>query len=85
MLFSVDTQIAGRGYFQETKSIIALEHGDYEQARTLMQEALVHSEKSGNRWDYLWAQARSGHLALREGNIRKRERSLQKPHRVSKE
>jgi predicted ATPase/DNA-binding XRE family transcriptional regulator len=70
MLFSVDTQIEGRGNFQVAKSIIALEHGDYEQAHTLMQEVLVHLEKSGNRIDILWTKARSGHLALREGNIR---------------
>ncbi len=49
MLFPLDRQIEGRGYFQIAKSIIALEHGDYEQARTLLQEVLVHSEKSGNR------------------------------------
>jgi len=70
MLFPLDKKIVDRGYFKIAKSIIALEHGDYEQARTLLQEVLVHSEKSGNRFDYLWAQVRSGHLALCEGNIR---------------
>ena len=69
LLFPLDRQIEGRGYFQITKSIIALEHGDYEQAHALLQEVIVQSEKSGNRWDYLWTQARSGHLALRKGNI----------------
>jgi tetratricopeptide (TPR) repeat protein len=70
MLFPLDRQIEGWLDFKNAKSIMALEHGDYEQARTLLQEVLVQSEKSGNRTDYLWAQARCGHLALREGNIR---------------
>jgi len=70
MLIPLNRQIAGVGHFQVTKSIIALEHGDYKQAHILLREVLVHLEKSGNRWDYLWAKVRSGHLALREGNIR---------------
>lgn len=69
MLIPLDRQIEDRGYFQIIKSIIALEQGDYELAQTLLHMLLVHSEKSGNRWDYLWAQARYGHLALRQGNI----------------
>ena len=70
VLFPLDRQIADHGHIQVTKSIMAIEHGDYDQAHTLLQEVLVQSEKSGNRWDYLWTQARSGHLALRVGNIR---------------
>ncbi len=76
LLFSVNSQIEGRGYFQITKSIIALEHGDYEQAHSLLQEALIYSEKSGNRSDYLWALVRSGHFSLREGKIREAQEVL---------
>jgi predicted ATPase/DNA-binding XRE family transcriptional regulator len=69
MLFPLDKKIEDWD-FQITKSIIALVNGDYEQAHTLLQEALVHYEKSGNRIEYLWAQARYGYLALRTDNIR---------------
>ena len=69
MLFPIDRQIESRGHFQIAKTIIALECDDYEQAHTLLQEVLDHSEKSGKRWDYLWAQVRFGSLALREGNF----------------
>lgn len=58
-------------YFQIAESMIALVHGEYEQAHTLLQQALVHAEKLGNRFDYMWAQARFGYLALHQGNIRK--------------
>jgi predicted ATPase/DNA-binding XRE family transcriptional regulator len=68
MLFPID-EIDMWVYFQIAKSIIALEHGDYEQAHTLLQETLVHAEKLGNRFDYMWAQVRFGYLALRQGNI----------------
>ena len=71
MLFPVDWQSADQMIIHQTKSIIALERGDYEQAQTLQQELLVQTEKIGNRWEYLWTQARSGHLALRMGNIQK--------------
>ena len=56
--------------YQVTKSIIALVHGDYEQARTLLQEVVAQSEILGNRFEYLWAKVRFGYLSLREGNIR---------------
>ncbi len=70
LLFPLNSQIEGRGYFHIAKSILALEHGDYEQAHALLQEALIYSEKSGNRSDYLWTLVRSGHLSLREGKTR---------------
>jgi predicted ATPase len=70
MLFPLDRTIEIWISYQVTKSIIALVHGDYQQAHALLQEVLVHSEKSGNWFDFLWAQARSGYLALREGNNR---------------
>ena len=70
MLFPSD-EIDMRVYFQIAKSMIALMHGDYEQAHTLLQETLDHAEKLGNRFDYMWAQVRLGYLALRQGNIRK--------------
>lgn len=69
MLFPID-EIDMWAYFQIAKSMIALVHGDYQQAHTLLQEALVHAEKLGNRFDYMWVQVRFGYLALRQGNIR---------------
>jgi len=69
MLYPSD-EIDMRVYFQIARSMIALVHGDYKEAHTLLQETLDHAEKLGNRFDYLWAQVRLGYLALREGNIR---------------
>jgi predicted ATPase/DNA-binding SARP family transcriptional activator len=51
------------------KSLIALMRGDYEQARTLLQEILTRAEELGNRMDYLWARVRLGYVTLREGNL----------------
>jgi tetratricopeptide (TPR) repeat protein len=67
-LFPLDKMIVDRDFLM-ARSIIALEQGNYEQAHSFLQEVLAQSEKSGNRMDYLWAQVRSGHLALHEGNI----------------
>ena len=69
MLFPID-EINLWAYFQMAKSIIAGMHGEYEQAQTLLQDALIHAEKLGNRSDHMWAQVRLGDLALRQGNIR---------------
>jgi tetratricopeptide (TPR) repeat protein len=69
MVFPLDRKIDLWYGYLITKSIIALEQGDYEQAYDLQQEVLAHSEKSGNRFDYLWAQARFGYLALHKDNI----------------
>jgi hypothetical protein len=68
MLIPID-EIDMWAQFQTPKSIIALVHGDYEQAHTHLQKVLVHAEKLGNRFDYLAAQSRLGYLALRQGNI----------------
>jgi predicted ATPase/DNA-binding XRE family transcriptional regulator len=54
-----------------TEGIISLAQGDYEQAHTFLQEALVNAEKLGSRHDYLWAQVYLGYLALRRGNHHK--------------
>jgi predicted ATPase/DNA-binding XRE family transcriptional regulator len=69
MIFPLDRKIDLWYGYLITKSIIALEQGDYGQAYALQQEVLAHSEKSGNRFDYLWAQARFGYLALHKDNI----------------
>ena len=68
-LFFLNEESEGWGEYQVTKSIIALEQGDYEQAHTLMEGVLLQSEKSGNRFDYLWTKARLGHLALRGNEL----------------
>ena len=57
---------------QETpsvKSLILFTRGDYEQAYTLLQEALVSAQESGNRMSYLWLRVRLGYAALRAGNL----------------
>jgi predicted ATPase/DNA-binding XRE family transcriptional regulator len=68
MLYPIDG-IDMWAYYKTAKSLIALIHGDYEQANTLLQEILVHAEKSGNQFDYMWAKVRFGYLTLRRGNI----------------
>jgi tetratricopeptide (TPR) repeat protein len=52
------------------KSLILLIHGEYEQAYTLLQEALVSAQESGNRMSYLWVHVRLGYAALRAGNLK---------------
>jgi tetratricopeptide (TPR) repeat protein len=56
--------------FQVTESTIAIALGDFERAHTLLQKVLVYAEKLGNRFEYLWAKARTGHLALRQQKFR---------------
>jgi predicted ATPase/DNA-binding SARP family transcriptional activator len=51
------------------KSLIALMRGDYEQARTFLQETVTRAEELGNRMEYLWARVRLGYVVLREGNL----------------
>ena len=70
MLFPLDRKIDNWINYQVTKSIIALVHGDYEQAHILLQEVVAQSEILGNRFEYLWAKVRFGHLCLHEGNLR---------------
>jgi predicted ATPase/DNA-binding XRE family transcriptional regulator len=70
ILFPLDRKIDIWINYQVTKSIIALVHGDYKQAHTLLQEVITQSEILGNRFEYLWAKVRFGYLALHEDNIR---------------
>jgi non-specific serine/threonine protein kinase len=51
------------------KSLILLIRGEYEQAYTLLQEALVSAQQTGNRMSYLWVRVRLGYAALRAGNL----------------
>ncbi len=76
MLFPLDRKIDSWINYQITKSIIVLVHGDYEQAHTLLQEVVAKSEILGNRFEYLWAKVRLGHLSLHEDNISDARRDL---------
>jgi len=69
LLFPLDRKVDIWINYQVTKSIIALVHGDYEQAHALLQEVIAQSEIMGNRFEYLWAKVRFGYLALHEDNI----------------
>jgi tetratricopeptide (TPR) repeat protein len=51
------------------KSQMALMRGEYGQARAFMLENADYLEEVGNRMGYLWARARLGYVALREGNV----------------
>lgn len=51
------------------KSYMALMCGEYGQARAFIQEWAIIAEELGNRMGYLWARARLGDIALREGNV----------------
>jgi predicted ATPase/DNA-binding XRE family transcriptional regulator len=51
-----------------TKAHIALLLGDYEQARSHLQNNIDILQELGNRMGYLWARARSGYVWLREGD-----------------
>lgn len=48
---------------------MALMRGDYEQARAYVQENVRFSDDLGSRREYLWARARLGNVALREGSL----------------
>lgn len=61
-------------YAKTAKSWIALIRGDYEQARTLLQEMVTHAEELGNRMEHLWSRVRLGYVALREGNLTEAQR-----------
>lgn len=58
------------GDIQVVKSIIALLHGDHEEAYALLQEALVQFEKLGNQIQCLWINARLGYITLTKGNLK---------------
>ncbi len=59
-----------RGRLQIAKSIIARLGGDYDQAYTLLQDALASSEKLGNQYESFWITVRLGFIALLKGNIK---------------
>lgn len=49
------------------KGILCLLRGEYDQARTFLQQNIEHHEKTGDRMGYLWGRARLAYVALREG------------------
>jgi predicted ATPase/DNA-binding SARP family transcriptional activator len=51
------------------KSMLLVTHGEYEQAYTLLQEALASAQETGNRMSQLWLRVRLGYVALRAGNL----------------
>jgi predicted ATPase len=51
------------------KSQLSLMRGDYGEARAYLQQVCDIQKEVGNRMAYLWARARLGHVALREGNV----------------
>lgn len=48
---------------------IALIRGDFKKARAYLQESTGFNVEFGSRQGYLWARARLGYVALREGNL----------------
>ena len=52
------------------KGILALQRGDYEQARAFLLENAEHLEEVGNRMGALWARARIAYVTLCEGNVK---------------
>jgi predicted ATPase/DNA-binding SARP family transcriptional activator len=51
------------------KSLLLLLRGEYEQAYTVLQGALVSAQETGNRMSQLWLRVRLGYVALRAGNL----------------
>jgi predicted ATPase len=51
------------------KSLLLVTRGEYEQAYTLLQEALASAQETGNRMSQLWLRVRLGYVALRAGNL----------------
>jgi hypothetical protein len=51
------------------KGILCMLHGEYGEARLLLQKNIDDFEKMGNRMGVLWGRARLGHVALREGSV----------------
>jgi tetratricopeptide (TPR) repeat protein len=51
------------------KSLILLTRGEYEQAYTLLQEALASAREKGNRMSYIWLRVRLGYAALHAGHL----------------
>ena len=50
-------------------SLIALQGGDYAQARALLEEIMQITSALGGQMYYFWAKLRLGHLAIREDNL----------------
>ena len=53
---------------QITKSILAFLQGNYGEADTLLQDALVQFDKLGNQIQCLWITVRFGYIAMAKGN-----------------
>jgi predicted ATPase/Tfp pilus assembly protein PilF/DNA-binding XRE family transcriptional regulator len=70
MLIPLERNIDILGFLQIAKSNIALLHGNYDEAHTLLQDALVQFEKLGNQIQCLWITVRFGYIALIKGNVR---------------
>jgi tetratricopeptide (TPR) repeat protein len=70
MLIPLERNIYIQEILKVTKSIIARLHGDYDEAYTLLQEALVPFEKLGNQFECLWLSVRFGSIALAKGNVK---------------
>jgi predicted ATPase/DNA-binding XRE family transcriptional regulator len=56
-------------YVLTGKGILCMLRGEYDQARTFLQKNIENHEKTGDRMGYLWARARLGYVALREGSV----------------
>jgi tetratricopeptide (TPR) repeat protein len=56
------------------KSLIALMRGEYEHARSLLEEIITRAEEKGNRFEYLWTRLRLGYVMLREGKLKEAHR-----------
>lgn len=51
------------------KSLILSMHGEYEQARTLLEEVKAASQETGNLMASLWAEARLGYVSFHSGSL----------------
>jgi tetratricopeptide (TPR) repeat protein len=51
------------------KSMLLMLRGEYEQAYTVLQGALVSAQETGNRMSQQWLRVRLGYVALRAGNL----------------
>jgi len=56
-------------YVLTGKGILCMLHGEYGQARALVQMNIDNLEKMGNRMGVLWGRARLAQVALREGSV----------------
>jgi len=70
VLIRLERNIDIKAIIQVAKSNIAFLLGDYEEAYTLLQEALIQFEKLGNQIQCLWISVRFGYCALAKDNVR---------------